>query len=346
MVDKSYNDLPTGEVQVSNVFPFNDGIPNTLQDTFDHIEDLTLHTGVREGLFLSVNGGDNTKFDIAAGEAIIINRDPDPRNSVVTRITFPQTLAITDTNLGDTFSHVYMDNLGVITTETTFPTLSDIHDRIHIGQLIHAGGVIITVLDNPIVAQGISSTKMGEIVFGGGITLDGGIVTANGANLKLDITTTKLEQFGRGFKIDANTPNILEPAAQSPIPVPNFGKVFADGSNVLQLDLSTNDMDPTLFNSGGLGTLVAVSPSNNYTTVRVFYAGLPGTTSRLILYYGTEQFSSSADALEAAEPTFVEHEETRQLSPVAKIAIKGNVTDIATAIGNGDAVIQMVTRRT
>lgn len=345
MVKKNFSDLPPGEVQVSSVFPFNDSVPDTLQDTFDHVEDLTLHTGVRNGLEVTINA-DTTRFDIAVGQAIIINRDPDPRASVVTRITFPETLAILDTNLGDTFSHIYMDNLGVITTEVNSPSLADLNDRIHLGQLIHVGGVIVTVLQNAIIAHGSSITKIAQVVFGGGLTLDGGVVSANGNNLSLDISATKLEQFGRGFQLDANNPNVLEPAPQSPLPVPNFGKVFIEAGGDLNLDLSTNTLNPSQINLDGLGTLTTISPLNNYSVVRCFYAGLPGTSSRLILYYGTKSYATSDDALAAAEPTFEEHPETRQLSPVSKIALKGNVSDLATAIGNGDAVIQMVTRRT
>ena len=56
-------------------------------DVVNFVPEFGMHTGVREGLTLSVNA-DNTKFDIAAGTAIILNRNPDPLNTTVTRIVF------------------------------------------------------------------------------------------------------------------------------------------------------------------------------------------------------------------------------------------------------------------
>ncbi len=343
MVKKSYNDLPPGEVQTTDVFPFNDSIPNTLQDTYNHIEDLAYHTGVRSGLELSVNGGDNTLFDIAIGTAIIVNREPDPMSSVMTRIAFPETLGITDPFLTDTFTYVFLDNTGTVITRVTGPsTLDDLNDLVFLGQLRHFGSVIVTVDNNPIMAHGASISHMGELVFSGGQRLTGAVISPNGANLQVDITAGILEQFGRGRTVNENNPNSYPSSAQVPIPAMTFFKAYVDGTGELIVDNSNNLLDPTVFNDDGLGTLVAVSPANNYTTLRVFEAA---GSEAIIFYYGTETFSSSAEALAAVEPTFVEHEDTIQISPLAKIAIKGNVTDFALALSNGDAVIQLISQR-
>ena len=340
MVDKSYSDLPSGEIQSIDVFPFNNGVPTTLQDTYNHVEDLSYHTGVRSGLELSVNT-DNTKFDITTGNAIIVNREPDPLNSVIIRIAFPTTLATTDPFLTNTFTFVFLDNTGTVITRITPPsTLDDLNDLIFIGQLRHAGSVIVAVDNNPIMAHGASASHISELVFNGGIRLSGAIISPNGANLQVDITAGILEQFGRGHVVNENNPNSYPSSAQ--VPITGFSKAFVDGTGELILDISNNLLDPSLFNEDGLGTLETVSPANNYTTLRVFQAA---GSEVVVFYYGTETFSSAANALAAVESTFVEHPDTIQISPLAKIAIKGNVTDFTAALANGDAVIQLISRR-
>lgn len=339
-IETQINSLPPGEVQTSYTGVFLDGSNDAIKDTLNDVEDLMLHTGIRKDLTLTINA-DNTKFDVAAGEAIIVNRDPIPTNSTVTRINFPQTLAITDPNLTEALSHVYMSSTGTLTVETDPPTLSDISDRIYLGSLLHISSVIVSIVPNPIIAHGTSNTEIIELVAGGGTTLSGAIVTANGANLTLDISVGLLRQYGRAFGVDANRPNEIETPVQAPIPAGNFFKAYIDGTGDLIQENGTNLLDPTQFNEDGLGTLETVA-NNQFTIIRVFYAGV---TNDVILYFGTEEFSTLSAARVAPELTWVEHPGTRDISPIAKIIIREDVTDLASAIAGGTAEIQEIQSR-
>lgn len=339
-IESEINDLLPDEVQTSYTGVFLDDSGEAIKDTLNHVEDLMLHTGIRKGLTLTVNA-DDTKFDIAAGEAIIVDRDPDPTNSTVTRINFSETLAITDPNLTEALSHVYMNSAGTISVETDPPTLSDVNDRIYLGSLLHISSVIDSAVPNPIIAHGTSITEMIALVLGGGSTLLGALVTANGANLSLDVAAGLLQQYGRGFNVDANRPNEAETPVQAAIPSGNFFKAYINGSGDLVQENGTNLLDPTQFNEDGLGTLETVA-NNQFTIVRVFYAGI---TNDVILYFGTEEFSTITAARAAPELTWIEHPGTRDISPIAKIIIREDVTDLASAIAGGTAEIQEIKSR-
>lgn len=299
-----------------------------------------LHTGIRTGLTITPNA-DNTKFDVAAGQAIIVNNDPDPTNTTVTVIDFPQTLAIADPNLSDALSHVYLSSTGVMSIETNPPTLSDVTQRIYLGSLLHVSSVIIDAVPNPIIAHGTSITEMIALVQGGGTTLSGAIVTANGANITLDISVGLLRQYGRAFAVDASRPNEVETPVQAPIPSGNFFKAFINSSGDLIQVNGSNVLSPTQFNEDGLGTLETVA-NNQFTVIRVFYAGI---TNDVILYFGTEEFSTIAAARAAPELTWTEHPGTRDISPIARIIIREDVTDLASAIAGGTAEIQEIQSR-
>ena len=141
------------------------------------------------------------------------------------------------------------------------------------------------------------------------------MVSPNGANLNLDTTAGVLQQHGTGFAINPSQPNEFASPAIVPFAVGRFIKVFTDTLGDLDRDLSTNDLDPTMFNSAGLGTLVTV-PNNRFTNQRCFQTAV---TDSLLIYYGTTDYVSAQAALDASEPTFVENFETVQTAAVANV---------------------------
>jgi len=335
------NDSPPGEVQTSYTIVALNDVGDAIKDTLNHMEDITLHTGVRTGLTLSKNT--DTTFDVAAGTAIIVNRDPDPTDSLVTRITKTAQSGITDTNLGEALSHIFMDSAGTITVETSPPQdIADVFDRIYLGALVHVSNIIVSTVPDPIVAHCSSATEIVDLVFGGGTKLDGSLLSANGANLTMDITAGILRQLGRGFVPNPNSPNEVATPASTPVVTADFFLVFINGSGQLIGDNTSNVIDPAQINLDGDGTLTSVG-MNNFSVIRVFQAGI---TNDLIFYYGTIAFATIDAAQANAEPTWVEHEDTRDISPIAKIYVRGNVTDLAAAITAGDAIIEPIISRT
>jgi len=292
------------------------------------LAEYSMHTGIRTGLVLLANA-DPTKFDIAVGRGIIVNLDPDPRATTVTQVPFPETLAIDDLFLGDTFTYLFLNSIGTLIQRITPPTtLDDLNDLIFLGKLRHFGGNIVTVDNVGVMAHGSSLGEIAVLLYNGGTKVSGTKLTPNGANLSLDVTAGLLQQVGRGRTVNENNPNIRPSIAQAPILSANFFKAFVDGIGELILDNTTNVLDPTQFNTGGAGTLGTVS-NNMFTNIRVVYAA---ESEAVVFYYGTEQFTTLVAAESSAEPTFTEHPDTIGLSPIAVITIREDVTDLAAAI--------------
>ncbi len=316
----------------------------SIEDVLAFVTSFGSHTGAIKDMQKSINGGDATRFDIASGTAIKIDKS-NPTNILYTLVEFPGLTGQLDTNLTNSFSHLYMDpDTQIVTTELLPPDLADIHDRIYLGVLLHTGGVITAIVDSPIFAYGSSTAEITEMVLGGGITIFGGNITANGANLKLDLALGVDQQFGRGRQFDPNSPDSIETAAQTPVPVGNFIKTYEDAGGNLVIDASTNDVDPTMFNEDNLGTLETVS-NNQFTVFSTFYAVLPGGLSRTILYYDTEEFSDINIALSEIDSRFKEHVDTIRLSPRANIAVRNNVVDLTAGLASGLVKIERKLRR-
>lgn len=306
-----------------------------------YTENITLHTGKRKGMVKSINA-DTTRFDVSIGDAIKVDRT-DPLNVIVTTLNFAGVTGQLDTNLTVPLSHVYVDiDTGVVTTELNPPTLFDILNRIYLGELLHDNAnIIVDIVPNAIIATGSSDTEIIGLVFGDAETLIEGKLTPNGANLMLDQDGATLKQHGRGFEIDPNRPNIVETPVQTPIPVGDFFLVFIDGSGNLVGDGSSNVLDPLQYNLDGTGTLVNM-PNNRFQKLRVFEAGI---TNDKVIYYGTEDFIDSHDALNDAGTAWVEQVGTRDISPKAIMALRQDVTDLTAALAAGFFVIQMIRSR-
>lgn len=339
MVDVRIENLLEGEIKSDSNIVFDDTF--TRRDTPAHINDLSLHTGVLTGLELTANT--TTTFDIAVGEGIIVDRNTDPLNPIVTRITGGVT-GITDPFiLTDPISFVYLDNTNTpIVRNTTIDSIATLNDEIFLGQVSHFGGVISGFDDNPIIAFGSSSSHIAELVFAGGVNLEGAALSANGSNLLVNISAGILEQYGRGRAQNKNSPNEYTSSAQTPISAFQFFKVFINTLGNLDIeDFGTNTLDAQQINLNGAGTLTSVSP-NRYSVQHVFEAA---GTEGVLFYYGTQEYTTAALAVNATEPTFVEHPQTRLLSPIAKIVIQQGMADFAADIASGDAVIIPLTRR-
>ena len=341
MANVEIGDLLQEDIKDDSKIIFENDFGLTKRDTSHGIINFSFHTGVVKGMKLSINAN-TTKFDVAAGTIIKVDRT-DPLNTITTPLNFAGITGQLDTNLTATFSHVFIDILTeIVTTELDGPlSLADLTDRVYLGQLVHNASVIVNIFRNTIVAYGSTISEMAMMVFSGGVRLNGAKISPGGADLTVNVSAGILQQYGRSFDTNPNIPNNYDYPFRTPFPVGQLVKAHVDGGGNLILDRSDNFIDPSMYDEDGLGALVAVSPAGDYTVIHVFASG----GDDAIFYYGTARYMNAEDALAAPEPTFVEHPDTIQLSPIAKIAIKGNVTNFTTAVASGDAVIMPLFHR-
>jgi len=224
MVKQTIDQTPPGLIKATARFIFADA-PNTrFNDSINHLMFQAMHTGIIEGMNGTINA-DPTKFDISAGTGIFIDKIS-PQDPIIEILEFPETLAIPNTVLFNPTSHIYVDKLGVVTTEINPPTRDDLKNRLHVSGVGHGGGFIFRIFGEPIVAYGSTITELEELVFTGGSTLQKGIVAPGGTDLSIDAFQSILRQYGRNFLVDPTSPNVETTVDLLPVPVGQFLKLF------------------------------------------------------------------------------------------------------------------------
>jgi len=293
------------------------------------VENYGLHTGVRSGLKVIFNSA--TTVDIEAGEAIIVNRNPDPKKITVTIVRFPGVTGLVDSQIGSPpATHFFLQSNGTIVQSTALPVIPDeIHDAVLLGSSFHPTvGTIVSVVPDSIQAHATTSQEIETLVLGGGESIDPGQLKKGTGLLTVGVASSAtLIQFGRGVPVNLNSPNIVLTPALADILQANFFKVFVNQSDVITIDNGTNTIDTTQFNTDSNGTLDPVNPAKAYT-IRVFVAG---DTGNYIFYYPTKEYASVDEAMSLSEETFLEHSSTKTTTPIGKIFFLGNITDLSNA---------------
>jgi len=266
---------------------------NSTKDAFEYAEQggtLTEASGLIDGGVLSVNGGDNTTFDISAGVGQIADVKTTPSTPIITPVTISLATAVAISGgIGSSdFTYILIDNVGVIVQQNTAPTPTQLRTHIYLGKLNHVGPFIASAVNAPSVAIGVSSgleDLMLEAI--GVINATPMVASSGGANLNIDITGGDLWQLGIGYDADKNIPHSKTYAAFDSSVTP-FVYVTSD----TQISTPTNVLLPASYENP-LGT-VAVVGSNDWTNQRVYKT----LTGNVLVMYGQTSYNSKALALE------------------------------------------------
>jgi len=278
---------------------------------------------------------DKRRFDIAAGEGAISDLT-NPLVPVITKVTITAKLAVLDSFLGSAITYLLVNTSDTLVQQTTAPTADQRRTLISIGRIAKVANKILTTVNNPIIGYGLEKTLEDFLVNHGGIAFEGGVlITANGANMKLDNSAGTIISLGRGFNTGLkNRPNTPDVSTQSPIPVGKFTKVFINGSGDLVADAVTNDIDPDNYNNSG--TLTPV-PTGMYTVQRLFF--FP-ETDILAIYYGPQTHNSISGAQAALMiEDFTEHADTLPGAFRGWAILQEGTADLQDAISNNKGAI-------
>ena len=297
-VKVSGNDLSNGylaEKIVSGtnitVTELNDGGVETLQISSGGASILynAETSGVFDGAVLSVNGGDNTKFDVSLGTAQIVDPTVIPV-AIPTAVTIPQTLAITITNLASSeLTYVLATSGGSITQQIVPPSAEQLRTRIFLGKLNHANNTnLSSVVNNPTLAVGVSSGLEDLMRNGIGIINATPIFPSAGTLLNINVSSGILWNIGSNYTADKLNPHQNTFAAYDSS-VRAFPYLLSDGSIDTPL---TNNVRPSTYESA-TGVTSAV-PSLKWTNQRI-YATITGS---IVMMYGQTTYNSKGLALE------------------------------------------------
>jgi hypothetical protein len=243
-------------------------------------------TGLLSGGALSVNAGDNTKFDIAA--AVVGYTDYTINPAAPTRHVFqigPFT-AVTVTSLAVTATYIGIQMPGGTVVQQSSPyTATQTRTIIPLGAVISNGVNLIAVNNLPIVIRAGINQIQDFMAAIGPINISGNRITANAVMpLNLDKSAGVIFKQGSNFNNDPFNPHGLSLASLMAF---NFNYRLSDGTQFA----TTNVIDPSNFENP-LGVLTPVTAANRFTIQRISVF-----TSNLVrVQYGQFVYNTMAEA--------------------------------------------------
>lgn len=242
---------------------------------------------------LTINAN-TAKFDLAAGSGII--------GGVL--FTWAQQLAVTVTNLAtSTVTYVYIASNGTIIQQTTKPTPAARRQYLYLGQLGHTNNTSINaIINNPDVWSHPDDQFRDYLRIQGVQNLSGNDVTANGANLQINIAAGTLIGAGIGFGLgDINNPNGVVLGTLTAATFRRRTQTGQGATGVNTLDVGNYDVGGTITAISGTkaqNMRVYRFPDNNIVILygQTLYNSLNAATAG----YSTETFVPFANVLDNA----------------------------------------------
>tara|TARA_R110000796_G_scaffold59371_4_gene136848 strand:- start:22825 stop:27495 length:4671 start_codon:yes stop_codon:yes gene_type:complete len=249
-----------------------------------------ISTGLNEGGAISINGADPTKFNVSAGNGIVVDHSTSP--PTYTEVSWGDFTAQTVTNLATLFAtDIAINSAGVIIQQANYSN-EELRSLIFLGGLDHSNQTTISNTFSVVVptkAVGSSVRELARAI--GDINFDGNIYSANGANLNIDKSSGLVFSYGRNFLVNVDAPHEFTTPSQTAL---SFGYVYNNGSGIGTFTAFTTDINVQQFDDG-TGTL-ANTPSNRWVIQRVLYFPNGGTT---FIQHSTDNYRREADALDA-----------------------------------------------
>lgn len=243
-------------------------------------------TGVLQGGALSINSGDNTKFDMAAGLFAFVDYSAPatPERFVLVRAA---SVAQTVTNLATQLvTYVGVDRTGAIIQSSAPFTNAERRTIAQIGVLVHTNLTNLNAINDTAapVREGISQL-FDFMTAVGALNVTGNEVGANGANLSINKSAGQLFKLGATFQATPDNPHQITTAAL--VAPSNMRYRLSDSTEFA----NTAVLDPTQYESSP-GVLSLLSNPNKFSVQRVNLF-----TSNLIrIQYGQAEYDTMADA--------------------------------------------------
>lgn len=308
---------------------------NLLNPAFFHPTGLSNPTD-GTGL-VTVNGGDPLKVDISATTGTFVNEE----TGAAATAPFNGVVAHTPLNVGSGMPTFLNFDVGGNITESTTIDWDFLANNAMLGLATEngVGGLNVSNLSAVTRHSGSLSWHQQQSAIGS-IKMSGGLVTANGANLFLDMDE------GEFFSISSNSRNSVALPHTITLASITNGSMFeawrSDGLNGQTIGLTATGIEAGIYDDGTAtgaqrpqGTLL----SNEWTVIRVYR--LIGSDN-LAIVYGQSKYSTEEDAIIGiASSPFTPLAGTANLIPRAAIVLRGAATDLTNL---SDALIREVSK--
>lgn len=280
-------------------------------------------TGLLYGGEITINGGDNSKFDIETGSARFVD-NTDPENPTSTTIEWNTQTAVTITGIAtQNLTFVSVNVSGTFVQSPITLTTDQFRTNIYLGVIEHANKVSISNI-------GAFTQWIGDILphihdittsFGSRIAIIGNVYSANGTNLNINKTEGTMYGLGLNFYNDPENPNILS------CPATIAGNFFLSYRDTPFAQTTFTDIIPvTQYDPNGDGTLVDI-PDGYYVTHRIQFEP---STCLASVQYAQHAYDSMKKAVDSSQ--FEEYEVIPQLSelPLRSIlVVQKDATDLS-----------------
>lgn len=205
-------------------------------------------TQLISGCILSINT-DNSKIDISEGTGIHVDNYTDPTDPVSTPIVFEAQTAVVLDNLAEhPVTYFSINKLGELLQDTDLPTAEERRDRIYRGVALHSNHTSVSetnsLVDVPTIDADLCQADLSQIL---GVVRQGGVVSANGANLNLNISAMDFFRVGVNYDNNPKSPHILPLDAMVKA---TFRYMWRDGLGDWEFGENTQSIDPDKYDDG------------------------------------------------------------------------------------------------
>jgi hypothetical protein len=263
----------SGDVAVSSI------TANNLNDN-----GARFSTGVISGGLLTINGGDNTKFDISDGVGVIVDHSTTPYS--LTNVTWTGQIGLSITYLAtNLISFISIDINGDVLQSAIRPTVSSQRDNIFLGVLVHVNKTNLdTTNDEQSFCSGPFSQLHDLMEAIGFLNISGNLFSAYSTTMEMQKSFGVMFAHGANYKNDIKNPNYVDLPGLSPA---TFQYRTQLGVNTVP---DNTVIDPDYWDDGG--TLTLLGP-NKWTIQRIFVF----TSNNVKIQWGQTVYNS----LDAAE---------------------------------------------
>lgn len=287
---------------------------------------------------LSINGGDNTKFDYTA--SVIVHVDNSTAPATITRSVISAAVGVTPTFLAsETASFLSFDSAGALVQRVARSTAEQRRTGATLGLVSHVDNATIdSVVMTPQLTTDIAAT-VADIIRGLGFFSTGGNQISG-----VSTTLTLNKATGSGFALNENAAVNAKDPHNFVMPALTPATLLQILQDVTVVSVSAT-IDPTIYDNAGVQTTV---PANNNATIAYVYA-FPNNT--IVYLLGQEVFATFSDAKDAAgtETVVVPADLSQGGLLLARVILKKNATDItdpteafilpSTAVSGGGAAL-------
>lgn len=281
------------------------------------------YTGIVTGGSLSINTGDNTKFDITAGEGVIVDNHTNPTNPVITRVMWGAFIAQTPAGiLTDDFTYLAIDSTGSLLQQTSTFIFEQARDIVIIGRVGHS------------THTNIQATSMfPRVTFNGhleffdflkvfnAININGNAYSPNGMNLNINKSAGQSYRLGANYKNSKKRPSVTDDNAET---AGTLFYTYQNGTGGWNMGIAHASVDPGFYDDGS-GTLAAVS-SAQFTIQTVLF--FPGSNATAV-QYGQALYTSLGDAEARIHDSILFNPSLDQTTFRAWLIVRGDATDLS-----------------